>query len=71
MRSYSSSESSMASFSSLESCLLPVEYVLLKALSNHFWKSSQDEKILGSKKLSNAHSSLKLFCSGVPVSKIL
>ena len=35
---------------------------------NHVSKSSDDAKMSGSRKLSSAHSSCRLFCSGVPVS---
>ena len=34
---------------------------------NHSSKSSEDENTSGSRKLSSAHSSCRLFCSGVPV----
>lgn len=39
--------------------------------SNHFSKSAREVKTSGSKKLSRDHSSLRLFCRGVPVSKSL
>ena len=35
---------------------------------NHVSKSSAEAKMSGSRKLSSAHSSCRLFCSGVPVS---
>ena len=41
---------------------------LASGAENHCSKVSLDEKILGSRKLSSAHSSVREFCSGVPVS---
>lgn len=42
--------------------------VLEIGIENHFWKSSEQLKTFGRRKLSSAHSSLRLFWSGVPVS---
>ena len=38
--------------------------------ANHCSKVSLDAKILGSRKLSSAHSSPSEFCRGVPVSRV-
>lgn len=40
-----------------------------KGLLNHWSNVSTDEKIVGSRKFSKAHSSGRLFCRGVPVEK--
>lgn len=42
-----------------------------RGIENHFSKSSQLEKTLGSKKLRRAHNSPRLFYNGVPVKRIL
>mmetsp|Transcript_10596 Transcript_10596/g.21472 ORF Transcript_10596/g.21472 Transcript_10596/m.21472 type:complete len:210 (-) Transcript_10596:312-941(-) len=43
----------------------------LKSKSNHAWKDSRSSKMLGRRKLSSDQSSVRLFCSGVPVSSSL
>mmetsp|Transcript_25559 Transcript_25559/g.67465 ORF Transcript_25559/g.67465 Transcript_25559/m.67465 type:complete len:242 (+) Transcript_25559:27-752(+) len=40
---------------------------LEKSKSNHAWNESRSSKMSGSRKLSSDHSSVRLFCSGVPV----
>ena len=44
---------------------------MLRGLSNHFWNSSHEEKIFGSRKFRRAHNSLRLFYRGVPVNSTL
>mmetsp|Transcript_46269 Transcript_46269/g.121360 ORF Transcript_46269/g.121360 Transcript_46269/m.121360 type:complete len:204 (+) Transcript_46269:1474-2085(+) len=39
-----------------------------KSKSNHAWKESRSSKMFGRRKLSSDQSSVRLFCSGVPVS---
>ena len=70
-KSFSSSDSSKLTDYSFCMALLVRGCILDNGFSNHFLNSSQLEKILGNKKFKRAHSSDKLFCKGVPVSKSL
>mmetsp|Transcript_5328 Transcript_5328/g.16713 ORF Transcript_5328/g.16713 Transcript_5328/m.16713 type:complete len:238 (+) Transcript_5328:1963-2676(+) len=53
--------------STLCSLLITSSSTSLSSRSNHSRHCSAEEKMSGSKKLSSAHSSCKLFCRGVPV----
>ena len=47
--------------------LIILSYYFTSMLDKNTWKSLRDWNMAGMRKLSRAHSSIKLFCSGVPV----